>query len=296
VLKRRTLRDRKELSDYRGAVLEGRNGFCGCMILNRIKKDAPGEHVRWMLDTFLDELSMGLIRRIARWVLFRYSLPTYAILGSHEKRNDALARALGGRIAARRRYYTLKVKDVRRTLMDSWVHEAQVKNRDLRLRFFDSVPEKYLEEYCALFTRFLREMPRGSAVWLPVIRPERIRKQQRMNKKSDSVSYTSLLLNRKGSIVGHTNVFIRRRKPQIAHQFMTGVSREYRGRGLGRWMKGAMFRKLVRDFPELEEIRTDTNPRNRWMIAINDQMGYRYSYSLTEFKIREKGMRAVLEK
>jgi RimJ/RimL family protein N-acetyltransferase len=293
ILKRRTLRETKELTDYHCAVLEERNDLAGYTFVHTIAKGTPDEHVRWLFDAFLDEFSPGLTKRIARWVLSRCSMNTYAVLGSYEKRNDALSRTLGGRIAGRRHYYILKVKDVKRTLMDSWVREGKERNENLRLRFFDSIPEKYLEAYCALFTRLLREMPRESAAWLPVIRPERIRKQQKMNKKSDSVSYTGMLFHKKGNIVGHTNVFIRRRKPQIAYQYMTGVSKEYRGMGLGRWMKAAMFRKLVRIFPRLEEIRTDTNPQNRWMIAINDQMGYRYSYSLTEFKIREKGLRAV---
>jgi RimJ/RimL family protein N-acetyltransferase len=295
ILKRRTMRDKRELSDFRCAVLEGRGGFCGYMILNRIGKDTPGEHVRWMLDTFLDELSMGLKKRLARWVLSRYSIDTCVVLNSYENRNDALARTLGGRIAGRRHFFTLNVKNVKRTLMDSWIHETSRENRDLRLRFFDSIPEKYLDEYCSTFTRFLKDMPRGSAAWLPVVRPERISKQQRLNKKRESAVYCYLLFDRNGGIVGHTNVFIRRRRPQIAHQFMTGVLKEYRGRGLGRWIKAAMFKKLVKDFPRLKEMRTDTNPQNRWMIAINDEMGYRYSYSITEFKIWEKGLRAVLE-
>jgi RimJ/RimL family protein N-acetyltransferase len=294
ILKRRTLREMKELTDYRCAILEKRNDLAGYTFVHTIAKGTPDEHVRWLFDASLDKFSPGLTKRIARWVLSQYPLGTYTILGSYEKRNDAFARALGGRVAGRRHYFTLKVKDVKRTLMDSWIHEGKERNGNLRLRFFDSIPEKHLEEYCVLFTRLLQEMPRGSAAWLPVIKPERIRKQQRMNRKSDSVSYTCILFDGKGGIVGHTNVFIRRKKPNIAFQFMTGVSKEYRGRGLGRWMKAAMFRRLVKDFPQLEEIRTDTNPQNRWMIAINDQMGYRYSHSLKEFKIREKGLRAVL--
>ena len=296
ILKRRTIREAKALTDYRCAGLEGRKGFCGYMILNRIGKDAPGAHVRWVFDASRDELPEVLMRRLARWILSRYSIDTCVILNSYEKRNDTLARTLGGRIAARRHYVTLQVRDVRRSLMGTWVSEGRRRNHDLHLGIFESIPERYPEEYCALFTRLLREMPRGSAACLPVITPERTRKQERMNRKNDSVAYSAILFNAQGRIVGHTNVFIRRKNPRVAYQFMTGVAKEYRGRGLGRWMKAAMFKRLLRDFPQLQEMKTDTNPRNKWMLAINDQIGYRYSHSLKEFKIREKGLRAVLKR
>lgn len=115
-----------------------------------------------------------------------------------------------------------------------------------------------------------------------------------MNRKRNCVVYSYLLFDKSGGMVGHTNVFVNRKKPKFAFQFMTGVRKEYRRKGLGRWMKAAMFRKLVRDFSELEEIRTDCGWKNTGMIAINKQMGYGYSYLLTEFKIHEKGFRAVL--
>lgn len=294
VFKRRTIKHAARLKHYRWAAVTEGDELVGYTSMHTVGADGSGEHLQWYFDTFLSGLPGGFIRRMARWVLRDFPPGGYAILPSFEKRNDALAKALRGKMAARRYYYTLKVKDAERATMKGWIREGQRRKPDLRLRCFDAIPERFLEEYCSSFAQLLKDMPHGSAAWLPVITPERTRAQQRMNKRRHCVVYSYLLFGRNDRIVGHTNVFINRKKPQIAFQFMTGVRKEYRGSGLARWMKAAMFRKLIRDFSGLNEIRTDCGWKHSGMISINEQMGYRYSHMLTEFKIRERGFLAVL--
>lgn len=40
------------------------------------------------------------------------------------------------------------------------------------------------------------------------------------------------------------------------------------------------------DFPEMEEIITSTSPNNFGMDAINKKLGYRYSHSDNDYKMR----------
>ena len=60
-----------------------------------------------------------------------------------------------------------------------------------------------------------------------------------------------------------------------AFQEDTVVLREHRGHGLGRWVKSANLIALLGDRPSTRGIETWNAGSNQWMLAINDQMGFR---------------------
>jgi len=70
-------------------------------------------------------------------------------------------------------------------------------------------------------------------------------------------------------------VFLSLKRPQEMYQHMTGVMERYRGLGLSKWLKAAMYKKLISDFPELEKIVTWTHPDNHPSKELSKQMGYK---------------------
>ena len=81
-----------------------------------------------------------------------------------------------------------------------------------------------------------------------------------------------------GSAAGATEVFVNRYRPAFAWQWNTVVLPAHRGRGIGRWMKAAMWRRLRTESPEVATLRTGNAESNAAMLAINTEMGFEPSH------------------
>lgn len=80
------------------------------------------------------------------------------------------------------------------------------------------------------------------------------------------------------SAAGATEVFVNRFRPAFAWQWNTVVLPDYRGQGIGRWMKAAMWHRLCADAPEVATLRTGNAQSNAAMLAINTEMGFQPSH------------------
>ncbi|WP_203569050.1 GNAT family N-acetyltransferase [Aestuariimicrobium ganziense] len=78
-----------------------------------------------------------------------------------------------------------------------------------------------------------------------------------------------------GELVGFTELNRVRDLPAVAWQEVTVVLGHHRGHGLGRVLKWANLAQCQQLWPEVERIHTWNAGENRWMLAINDELGYR---------------------
>jgi RimJ/RimL family protein N-acetyltransferase len=76
-----------------------------------------------------------------------------------------------------------------------------------------------------------------------------------------------------GVIAGLTEMELRPGRPR-GIQLDTAVLRQYRGRGLGRFIKAVMMQWLLTDRPQIEMVTTNTDADNVHMIRVNHQLGY----------------------
>ena len=77
-----------------------------------------------------------------------------------------------------------------------------------------------------------------------------------------------------GSAAGATEVFVNRFRPAFAWQWNTVVLPAHRGKGIGRWMKAAMWQRLRAEAPAVATLRTGNAESNAAMLAINTEMGF----------------------
>ena len=88
-----------------------------------------------------------------------------------------------------------------------------------------------------------------------------------------------------GEIGGHTQVVISPHRPRLGMQADTAVSRAHRGHRLGLLLKIEMMRWLAEAEPQLEVLETWNNADNRFMISVNERLGYRLSATYATYEL-----------
>ncbi len=88
-----------------------------------------------------------------------------------------------------------------------------------------------------------------------------------------------------GEVGGHTVVVVNPLQPEEGTQADTAVSRDHRGHRLGMLLKIAMMRWLAEVEPQLKVLETWNNVENRYMIDVNEAIGYRLSRVYAMFEL-----------
>lgn len=203
---------------------------------------------------------------------------------SKEGMNDYIEDYFGAYVGSIVEFYELNVKEANVEKIDAWLAEAPAKFPNLRIAFYKEIPDDLLEEYAAFFTQMNKDMPANSD-FDPTVTAASIKSRQEAGKLKHYCAYSYLIFNEANQLIAKTNVFGNLKQPKKMHQYMTGVMENYRGRGLSKWLKAAMFNKLTADFPELEKIETEAHPENHASRELSKQMGYKRMGSYKEFLI-----------
>ncbi len=92
-----------------------------------------------------------------------------------------------------------------------------------------------------------------------------------------------------GVIGGHTLVVVNPLRPERAGQGDTAVHRDHRGHRLGLLLKIEMMRWLAEAEPQITSISTWNHADNRYMIDVNEAIGYRLSrvFAMYERKLTD---------
>ena len=101
---------------------------------------------------------------------------------------------------------------------------------------------------------------------------------------------------RTDALAGITEVTWEPDNPQILEQDQTVVFPQYRGKGIGRWLKAAMLKKILTDSPQVKFIRTENVDTNQAMLNINDQLGFKPYLSECLWQIETEKVAAYLKK
>jgi len=139
----------------------------------------------------------------------------------------------------------------------------------------DLVPEEFIEPAAALYAA-LNDAPHDPqsvpAVW------DARRVRERVNGLRPAyglrVYAVAARHDATGELAGFTEVGVDPADPGWGHQMLTGVTRAHRGHRLGLLVKAAMAQWLKAAEPQLERIQTWNAQSNRYMIAVNEALGY----------------------
>ncbi|UCG03214.1 MAG: GNAT family N-acetyltransferase [Candidatus Heimdallarchaeota archaeon] len=196
----------------------------------------------------------------------------------------AFCEQFGGIIALTEEESRLKLEEVDWEMLDEWIDEGTRRAEGVTIKRFEVVPEKDLEDYCLIFTETLNQVPKGELEWEANETPEIRRSREKRNKLINLTWTTFISREDDGTISGLTETFYQPDQASLLFQGLTGVKKQYRGRGLGKWLKAEMLKYAKKTFPKLKFVVTDFAVTNAPMIAINKRLGFKKHKFWKEYK------------
>ena len=212
-------------------------------------------------------------------------------------RREPLMRLWDGKVMGRIDRYRLYRDRANDEVIDSWLESFDTRYPGFRLEYFIDLPEEHIDAYISLYEQFLRDMPNETDQEIPVLlNRDQIRRYEDLRRKSNSYLYTVALFDKDNRMIGHCNGAINGNKQDEMYQAMTGIAREWRGQGLAKVLKAALYRKTGEDFPDNRYIATVMRAVNEPILAINRQMGYELLSQGHEWIIKTEAIRKFGEK
>ena len=205
---------------------------------------------------------------------------------------------MGGDVALEAAENRLYMKEVNWSMIEQWKNEGdKIANQEsVSMHFFTECPEDILAEYVDIYTETINQQPLGEIEVEMRVTTESRRLQEEQLKKQGLKWHTKITREKDGKISGLTEFLQIPEMPERIMQLLTGVKKEYRGRGLGKWLKADMLLYIRDNFSESKYIQTDNAISNAPMISINNRMGFKlniaqtmYKFNLAELDIKLNG-------
>ncbi|NHJ84571.1 MAG: GNAT family N-acetyltransferase [Asgard group archaeon] len=238
-----------------------------------------------------DHRRMGIGLELMKYIIAKakeFGVITTFQVGASDESGFAFCEKLQGILAMESAENRLKFNEVNWDLMKEWRTRGQekAKNDGRRLQWFDNCPEDIIDEYCKVYTETMNQQPFGELENKPIITPETRREQE---KEFEKIGYTwQAVITREqdGIISGLTDTIFISGMPYRIFQELTGVLQQYRGNGLGKWLKAEMLFFLHEKYPEVKYISTGNADANAAMLSINHRMGFKLHERRKTYKFK----------
>jgi GNAT superfamily N-acetyltransferase len=210
--------------------------------------------------------------------------------------HEELARRSGAKPALRMRDSRLILADVDRDLMEAWVERAAERAGDYEIvRLETPIPDEHLEAV-AKVNDVMNDAPFEDFVHEDeIMTPEKWRAEEgALAARQDRLIFHIARHKPTGEFVGFTNMAYQALAPEQGWVWNTGVHRDHRNKGLGRWVKAAMMLYILDQLPEVRRMDTFNASSNEPMLDINVEMGFKPLQVIVNWQGDLAAMRANL--
>jgi GNAT superfamily N-acetyltransferase len=184
---------------------------------------------------------------------------------------------LGMKYATQETRSRLRLDQLDRDLMQSWILKAAERAEGYELLFFDeAIPEDLVEQYVEMMG-IMNTAPRDD--YEEDDESFTVEELREVEARCELMGLTvlSMVAREKstGELAGFTNLSYSRLDPPRTWQWGTGVGVAHQNRGLGRWLKAANIETLIDRYPEVATVDTFNATTNEPMLNINFAMGFK---------------------
>ncbi len=204
--------------------------------------------------------------------------------GSQLESGKSFCTSLNGKKAMVEEESRLTLDNLDWDMLKKWREAGKTRAKGVTLERFEEIPESDIKEFCKLFTETLNLVPKGEIEWEAKETPEVRRATEERFTKLKTTRITYISRERDGLLSGLTETFLFNDRPTLLYQGLTGVKKEYQGRGLGKWLKAEMLFYCRDNFPDVQFVATDFALVNEPMIAINRKLGFKHYKTWVDYK------------
>lgn len=197
----------------------------------------------------------------------------------HTPFESQLWEGLGATLRYTERMSQLVMGDVDADLMERWILRRTERAAELKLVHWERrCPDRWLTAYSEA-TNAMNDAPRDDIDFDDRDYSEDyIRHEEGAWADVGHRLKVLLVVDGAGKPIATTSIFLNLHRPSASWQGDTVVLEPYRRRGIGRWTKAEMWKRLRADHPEVTHLETGNAHSNDPMLSINAEMGYRETH------------------
>lgn len=155
------------------------------------------------------------------------------------------------------------------------------------------VPVLQLEALLSDFTRLIADMPMGGLDRPPIrFEAQSYRQWYETIDRTGGAHHVLVLRDSAGHVVGLTETGWDARTPDRVWQQLTATDPAWRGRGVARALKAAMFRQIREHHPDVAVMITHNAEVNAPMLSINSRVGFKVHRRTVDYQISRDALDA----
>lgn len=204
------------------------------------------------------------------------------------------ARAVGAEHQLEFHENVVKVADLDRELLQSWVDQGPTRAPGYSIQFVEIWPEEMFSDIAHLFHVLERDMPVSPSFEPRVWDAERVREMQDHYAEGVDAISVFAIHDESGKAVGMTDMIRRKSDPTTWMVSVTMVDPDHRGKSLGKWVKGAANLAALDQWDGGVYEETGNAFINEPMLAINHAMGFEHELTMTDCLLSVETARTYL--
>jgi RimJ/RimL family protein N-acetyltransferase len=156
-------------------------------------------------------------------------------------------------------------------------------------------PDGLLEQVSALHNA-MEDAPHDASVEPLRWDADRVRKEELQDIEAGMrTNSVAALANDSGEMAALTQVYVDPDQPDWGYQGVTAVTRAHRGHRLGMLVKTEMLKRLSELEPRISAVETGNAGSNQYMIAVNEQLGFRVTDTFQNWEIEIAAARKLAD-
>lgn len=263
-----------------------------------IAKNTAGFDILVAKDFRRKGLGTELFRTILEKVIEHGSI---SVLSAHQVNiiGDAFCENFTGKVVQEEAEFRAYLSEIDWELMKAWktAGEKLAKEQGVTLERFEKCPDHLIDEYTKIYTETVNQRPLGEIEIRHVVTPDTRRAHELSWIDERGHKWNTIVtIESDGTISGLTEMVYIPESPVYIEQLLTGVKNDYRGRGLGKWLKAEMALFILEQYPELKYIITDNADVNDPMLSINERMNFQRTFTLKTYNFDVVNLTKLLRK